>query len=406
MDPIYIVAAKRTPIGAFSGALSTIAAAKLGAIAIEGAIAHCGIDKSYIDEVITGNVINAGQGMGPGRQASILAGIPETTPAYSVNMICGSGMKSIMDAAAHIRASDADIVVACGMENMSQIPYLLPNKIRSGIKLGHQTMEDALIKDGLTDAFQQYHMGVTAENIADKYAISREQQDAFAVQSQHKAGKAISDNTFADEIVPVSISSRKGQVWVNQDEYPKPETNIDTLASLRPAFKKEGTVTAGNASGLNDGAATLILASKEAVEKHHLQPIAEIVSYAQAGVAPEYMGLGPVPAIEKALNKSNCTLDDIEVIELNEAFAAQALGVMTALSDQHKVPLNILQKRTNPNGGAIALGHPLGASGTRILVSLLHELKRSQKQLGLASLCIGGGMGTAVIVRRLSDPVI
>lgn len=400
MEPIYIVAAKRTPIGSFNGALSPVNAPSLGAAAIRGALAQSHLAPSMIDEVIVGNVLSAGIGMGPGRQAAKQAGIPDTVPAYTLNMICGSGMKSVMDAASHIRAGDADIVIACGMESMSQAPYLQSYQMRTGVRMGPLSLEDSIFVDGLTDAFNQYPMGITAENIAEQLDISREEQDAFALGSQQKAATALHSHAFESEIESVTVSHRRKQYTVDVDEYPKTDTTSDSLAKLRPAFKKDGTVTAGNASGINDGAAALILASKSAIERYKLQPLAEIVSYGQAGLSPEVMGLGPVPAIANALEKSSLSLKDIDCFELNEAFAAQALGVVKQLAQKHNVDPHWIQERTNRNGGAIALGHPLGASGGRILVSLIYELERKQEEYGLASLCIGGGMGTAVIIRR------
>ncbi|MEZ9016739.1 acetyl-CoA C-acetyltransferase [Vibrio lentus] len=402
MEPIYIVAAKRTPIGSFNGALSSVSAPTLGAAAIRGAISQCHIDPTLIDEVIVGNVLSAGIGMGPGRQAAIQAGIPETVPAYTLNMICGSGMKTVMDAASHIKAGDAEIVVACGMESMSQAPFVQTHKVRSGVRMGNISLEDSIITDGLTDAFNQYHMGITAENIAESLSISREEQDAFALKSQLSAASALETHGFRSEIEPIEVSLRRKQYTVEFDEYPKADSTSESLARLRPAFKKDGTVTAGNASGINDGAAAIILASKSAVERYQLKPMAEIISYAQAGLSPEIMGLGPVPAIANALEKSDLSLQDIEYFELNEAFAAQAIGVTKQLAEQHNVEQSWILDRTNHNGGAIALGHPLGASGIRILVSLAYQLERKQQNYGLASLCIGGGMGTAVIIKRCS----
>lgn len=402
MEPIYIVAAKRTPIGSFNGSLAPVSAPELGAIAIRGALNQCQLDPTLIDEVIVGNVLSAGIGMGPGRQAAIAAGIPDTVPAYTLNMICGSGMKTVMDAASHIRSGDAEVIVACGMENMSQAPLIQPYQIRTGIRMGNQTIEDSIIKDGLTDVFNQYHMGITAENIAEKLNISREEQDAFALSSQKNAAIALESHGFKTEIEPVNVTHRRLTNCIETDEYPKTNTTAESLANLRPAFKKDGTVTAGNASGINDGAAAIILASKSAVERYQLEPIAEIVGYGQAGVSPDVMGLGPVPAIANVLDKTQLSLNNIEYFELNEAFAAQALGVVKQLAEQHDVDQQWILDRTNHNGGAIALGHPLGASGNRILVSLIYELERQNKEYGLASLCIGGGMGTAVIVRRCS----
>ncbi|MEH6534489.1 MAG: acetyl-CoA C-acetyltransferase [Photobacterium frigidiphilum] len=402
MEPIYIVAAKRTPIGSFNGSLAPVSAPELGAIAIRGALNQCHLDPTLVDEVIVGNVLSAGIGMGPGRQAAIAAGIPDTVPAYTLNMICGSGMKTVMDAASHIRSGDAEIIVACGMENMSQAPFLQSYQMRAGVRMGNQTIEDSIIKDGLTDVFNQYHMGITAENIAEKLNISREEQDAFALSSQKNAAIALESHGFKSEIEPVNVTHRRQTNCIETDEYPKTNTTAESLANLRPAFKKDGTVTAGNASGINDGAAAIILASKSAVERYQLEPIAEIVGYGQAGVSPDVMGLGPVPAIANVLDKTQLSLSNIEYFELNEAFAAQALGVVKQLAEQHDVDQQWILDRTNHNGGAIALGHPLGASGNRILVSLIYELERQNKEYGLASLCIGGGMGTAVIVRRCS----
>ncbi len=400
MEPVFIVAAKRTPIGSFNGALSPLSAPDLGAIAIRAALTQSELDPMIVDEVIVGNVLSAGIGMGPGRQAAIQAGIPETVPAYTLNMICGSGMKTVMDAASHIRSGDAEVVIACGMESMSQAPFLQSHLARTGVRMGQQVVEDSIFVDGLTDAFHQYPMGNTAENIAEKLNISRQEQDEFALNSQMKAAAALDSHAFRSEIESVSVTHRRKQYSVDVDEYPKTETTLESLTKLRPAFIKEGTVTAGNSSGINDGAAALILASKSAVERYQLTPLAEVVSYAQAGVSPEIMGLGPVPAIAKALEKGALSLKDMSCLELNEAFAAQSLGVLKQLSSQHDVDQEWLLERTNINGGAIALGHPLGASGSRILVSLIYELERQQQDLGLASLCIGGGMGTAVIIRR------
>lgn len=401
MSKVFIVAAKRTALGSFGGSLAGVDAATLGATAISGAISAANINPEHIDEVIVGNVISAGQGMGPGRQAAMQAGIPADVPAYTLNMICGSGMKTIMDAASHIKAGDADIVVAAGMESMSSIPYLMPAQTRFGSKMGNMTMVDAMINDGLTDVFGNYHMGITAENIVEKIGITREQQDSFAVASQQKAVTAIEAGRFVDEIAPLEIKVRRKTAVFDTDEYPKANATLEGLAKLRPAFKKEGSVTAGNASGINDGAAALILASEAAVEKHGLEPIAELIAYGQGGLDPALMGLGPVPAIEQALKRANMSLSQVELLELNEAFAAQSLGVMHQLAEQHDVDEAWFADKTNVNGGAIALGHPLGASGGRVTVTLLHEMQKRGLDYGLASLCIGGGMGTAVIVKNL-----
>jgi acetyl-CoA C-acetyltransferase len=400
-ESVYIVAAKRTPIGSFCGALKTIPAAELAGIAIKGALAQAGLAAEHVNEVIVGNVISAGQGMGIGRQAALAAGIPVGVPAYSLNMVCGSGMKTLMDACAHIKAGDADVVVAAGCENMSQIPFVVKGDLRNGHKMGDMALSDLLINDGLTDVFNKYHMGVTAENVVAQENISREQQDALAVASQAKAVAAIEAGHFKAEIVPVEVKTRKETLTVDTDEYPKAGTTTESLARLRPAFKSDGSVTAGNASGINDGGSAIIVASKSAVEKYGLTPLAEVVSYGQGGLNPEIMGLGPVPAIEQALTRAGLTLAQMERLELNEAFAGQALGVVKQLSNQHDIPEPALLEKTNINGGAIALGHPLGASGNRILVTLLYELQRSNSSLGLASLCVGGGMGTAVVLKRV-----
>ncbi|EGR2797365.1 acetyl-CoA C-acetyltransferase [Vibrio navarrensis] len=401
MEKVYIVAAKRTPIGAFGGALKNTSAGELAAVAIKGALAQAQVDVEHIDEVIVGNVVSAGQGMGVGRQASIYAGIPASVPAYTLNMVCGSGMKTVMDAASHIRSGDAEIVVAAGVEVMSQIPFAMPGSVRDGNKMGHLSMQDLLIADGLTDVFNQYHMGVTAENVAKQVGISREMQDQYALASQQKAVAAIEAGKFKQEIVPVEVKQRRETVLFDTDEYPKANATLEGLKGLRPAFDKEGSVTAGNASGINDGASAIILASEHAVKTYGLQPLAEVVSYAQSGLAPEIMGLGPVEAVTKALAKAQLSTDDIDVYELNEAFAAQALGVIHKLAEKHQVSVASIQDKANLNGGAIALGHPLGASGNRILVTLIHELHKQDGQFGVASLCVGGGMGTAVIVKTV-----
>ncbi|ANU38475.1 acetyl-CoA C-acetyltransferase [Vibrio scophthalmi] len=401
MEKVYIVAAKRTAIGSFGGALKNTDAGNLAAVAIKAALEQSQINNEFIDEVIVGNVIGAGQGMSVGRQAAMFAGIPETTPAYTLNMVCGSGMKTVMDAISHIRSGDGDIIVAAGVEVMSQIPFIVPSQIRDGHKMGNMALTDLLINDGLTDVFNQYHMGVTAENVAKEVGITREQQDQYALASQMKAVAAIEGGNFKAEIAPVEVKVRRETLVFDTDEYPKANATLESLQKLRPAFDKEGSVTAGNASGLNDGASAVILASESAVMQHNLKPLAEVVSYAQAGLDPKIMGLGPVPAVTKALTKAELATDDIDCYELNEAFAAQALGVIHRLAEEHNVPVNSILDKANPNGGAIALGHPLGASGNRILVSLIHELNRSNGQYGVASLCVGGGMGTAVIVKSI-----
>ncbi len=401
MEKVYIVAAKRTAIGAFGGSLKNTSAGNLAAVAIKGALEAANLGSDKIDEVIVGNVVSAGQGMGVGRQAAIFAGIPESVPAYGVNMVCGSGMKTVMDAVSHIRSGDAQVVVAAGVEVMSQIPFTVPSSVRDGNKMGNMELKDLLITDGLTDIYNQYHMGVTAENVAKEVGISREQQDAYALASQQKAVAAIEAGKFKDEIVPVEVTQRRETIIFDTDEYPKANATLEGLSKLRPAFDREGTVTAGNASGINDGASAIIVASESAVQAHGLTPLAEVVSYAQSGIDPKIMGLGPVESVNKALKKAELNIQDIDVYELNEAFAAQALGVIHQLAETNQVPVSSIQDKANFNGGAIALGHPLGASGNRILVTLVHELHKQDAQYGVASLCVGGGMGTAVILKAI-----
>nr|WP_319553093.1 acetyl-CoA C-acetyltransferase [uncultured Vibrio sp.] len=401
MEKVYIVAAKRTPIGAFGGSLKNTSAGNLAAVAIKGALEAAKLGSDKVDEVIVGNVVSAGQGMGVGRQAAIFAGIPESVPAYGVNMVCGSGMKTVMDAVSHIRSGDAQVVVAAGVEVMSQIPFTVPSSVRDGNRMGNMEMKDLLITDGLTDIYNQYHMGVTAENVAKAVGITREQQDAYALASQQKAVAAIEAGKFKDEIVPVEVKQRRETVLFDTDEYPKANATLEGLSKLRPAFNREGTVTAGNASGINDGASAIIVASESAVQAYGLTPLAEIVSYAQSGIDPKIMGLGPVESVNKALSKAELNIQDIDVYELNEAFAAQALGVIHQLAETNQVPVSTIQEKANFNGGAIALGHPLGASGNRILVTLVHELHKQNAQYGVASLCVGGGMGTAVILKAI-----
>lgn len=401
MEKVFVVAAKRTPLGSFGGSLKGISAGKLASVAIKGALESSNVSPECIDEVIVGNVISAGQGMGVGRQASIFAGIPESVPAYSLNMVCGSGMKSVMDAVSHIRSGDAQVVVAAGVEVMSQIPFTAPATIRDGHKMGNMNLVDLLVADGLTDVYNGYHMGVTAENIAKEVSLTRAEQDAFALSSQQKAVAAIEAGKFKDEIVPVEVKQRRETVIFDTDEYPKTNATLEGLAKLRPAFDREGTVTAGNASGINDGASALILASESAVKEHNLTPVAEIVSHAQTGLDPKVMGLGPVDSVTNALKKAELSIEDMDLYELNEAFAAQALGVVHKLAEEHNVTKESILDKANVNGGAIALGHPLGASGNRILVTLIHELTKQNGNYGVASLCVGGGMGTAVVVKAI-----
>lgn len=392
MTEVVIVSAVRTPIGAFQGALKDISAPTLGSIVIKEALNRVQLDPSTVDEVIMGNVLAAGLGQNPARQASIQAGLPYTVPAMTINKVCGSGLKAVHLAAQAIIAGDAEVVVAGGFENMSQAPYIMRNA-REGFRMGDQKIIDTLIQDGLWCAFNDYHMGVTAENLCDQYDISRQEQDEFAARSQARASEAISANKFAAEIVPVEIPQRKGEpVIFSQDEYVKHGTTAEKLNGLRPAFKKAGSVTAGNASGINDGAAAVVVMSKQRAFELGLTPLATIVANASAGVDPSVMGIGPVTAVKKALSKANVTLDDMDLIEANEAFAAQAIAVDRELAFNHD--------KLNVNGGAIALGHPIGASGTRILVTLLHEMQKRDAKLGLATLCIGGGQGVATIVQR------
>lgn len=387
-----VVSAVRTAIGSFNGSLSGISATQLGAIVIQGALEKAGVSGDLVDEVIMGNVLQAGLGQNPTRQAAIKAGLSETIPALTINKVCGSGLKAVHLATQAIFSGDADVVLAGGMENMSQAPYLL-EQARSGYRMGDQKVVDSMIRDGLWCAFNDYHMGITAENLAEKYHISKEEQDRFAAWSQQKTDKALAENRFADEIVPVVIPQRKGEPIVfARDEFPRAGVTAEKLAGLKPAFKKDGTVSAANASGINDGAACLLIVSHEKAEELGLKALAVIKANASAGVDPSIMGLGPVPATKKVLAKAGLTLQDIDLIEANEAFAAQSLAVDRELQfDQEKL---------NVNGGAIALGHPIGASGARILVTLIHEMNKRGSRYGLATLCIGGGQGVATVVER------
>ena len=392
MTQAVIVSAVRTAIGAFQGSLKDIPATTLGSIVIKSAIERAGVPVEDIDEVIMGNVLQAGLGQNPARQAALQAGLSTAIPAMTINKVCGSGLKAIHLAAQAIVAGDAEIVVAGGFENMSQAPYILQNA-RDGFHMGDQKVIDTMIHDGLWCATNDYHMGVTAENLCDAYSITREEQDAFAARSQARAAEAISSGRFTDEIVPVEIPQRKGApVIFDQDEYVKAGTTAEKLAGLRPAFKKDGSVTAGNASGINDGAAAVVVMSQERAYELGLKPLATIVANASAGVDPSIMGIGPVSAVKKVLAKANMTLEQMDLIEANEAFAAQAIAVDRELNFDHE--------KLNVNGGAIALGHPIGASGARVLVTLLHEMQKRDVQMGLATLCIGGGQGVATIIQR------
>ena len=392
MKEVVIVSAVRTPVGAFCGGLSNVPAVDLGAIVIKEAMQRAGITGAQVDEVIMGNVLQAGLGQNPTRQAALKAGIPQEIPSWTLNKVCGSGLKAVVCAAQSIIAGDADIIIAGGMENMSLAQYTLP-KARMGYRMGDGKIVDTMVHDGLTDAMNNVHMGVTAENIAKQNGFSREDQDKYSVSSQNRTEAAIKAGRFEEEIVAVSIPQRKGDpIVIDQDGFPRFGTNFEALSKLKPAFAKEGTVTAGNASGVNDGAAAIVVMSKEKAESLGLTPLATITSWASAGVDPLIMGTGPIPATRKALKKAHLTIADIDVVEANEAFASQALIVAKELK--------LDMKKTNVNGGAIALGHPIGASGTRILVSLLHEMKRQSAHRGLATLCIGGGQGIAMIVER------
>jgi acetyl-CoA C-acetyltransferase len=388
-NEVVIAGAVRTAIGTFGGAFVDTAATQLGATVIKEALSRAGVAPDRVDEIIMGNVLSAGLGMNPARQAAIAAGIPDNIPALTVNKVCGSGLKAVALAAQSILLGDADIVVAGGMENMSASPYLLP-KGRYGYKMGHGEILDHMIKDGLWCAMSDCHMGVTAENVAGEYEISRADQDEFSYQSQQKTTQAWERGAFADEIVPVEVKSRKGPVMIDKDEHFRPDTTTEVLGKLRPAFNPAGSVTAGNASGINDGAAAVVVMSRKKAEELGVTPLASIRSYASAGVPPRVMGVGPVPATQKALAKSGLGIGDIDLIEANEAFAAQSLAVGRELGWDWE--------RVNVNGGAIALGHPIGASGARILVTLLYEMKRREAKRGLATLCIGGGQGIAMVV--------
>jgi acetyl-CoA C-acetyltransferase len=390
MTDVVIVSATRTPVGSFSGSLSSVPAHYLGQTVIKSALERAKVDPAEVSEVILGQILTANQGQNPARQASIHAGVPKEVPAYGVNILCGSGLKSVALGYQAILNGDSTIVVAGGQESMSGAPHVA--YLRNGTKMGSVEFLDTMLRDGLMDAFKGYHMGTTAENIAQKWQITREEQDKFAVASQNKAEAAVKSGRFKDEITPVTIQTRKGDVVVDTDEYPRFGATFDGMAKLRPAFSKDGTVTAGNASGINDGAAAVVLMTTDEAKSRGLTPLARIVSWAQAGVDPAIMGTGPIPASRKALEKAGWKVDDLDLVEANEAFAAQAISVNKELGwDTDKV---------NVNGGAIALGHPIGASGGRVLVTLLHEMQKRDAKKGLVTLCIGGGMGIAMCVER------
>ncbi|WP_159999946.1 acetyl-CoA C-acetyltransferase [Roseomonas sp. 18066] len=391
MTDIVIASAARTPVGAFNGAFAGLPAHDLGSIAIKAALERAGIEADAVDEVILGQILTAGAGQNPARQASVNAGIPVERTAFGINQLCGSGLRAVALAAQQIATGDANIVVAGGQESMSQAPHCA--HLRGGVKMGDFSMVDTMIRDGLWDAFHGYHMGTTAENVAQKFQITREQQDEFAYQSQHKAGEAMAAGRFKAEIVPVTVKGRKGDTVFDSDEYPKPETTLAILTKLRPAFAKDGSVTAGNASGLNDGAAALVVMSAAEAARRGITPLARIASWATAGVDPSIMGTGPIPSSRKALQKAGWSIDDLDLIEANEAFAAQACAVNKELGwDTSKV---------NVSGGAIALGHPIGASGARVLTTLLYGMQARGAKKGLATLCIGGGMGVAMCLEAV-----
>lgn len=391
MERVAIVSATRTAIGTFGGSLKDMDPQKLGGIVIEEAVKRAGVEKKDIQEVIMGCVLQAGMGQNVARQASIMAGIPNDVPAFTINKVCGSGLKSVVLGAQSIMLGDRDIVVCGGTENMSKAMYVLP-AARFGARMGHTEVVDTMIKDGLQDAFHNYHMGMTAENLAAKYGIGREEQDKFSVESQNRAEKAIKEGKFKDEIIPVKVKLKKDEVNFDTDEFPRIGTTLEALAKLKPAFKPDGSVTAGNASGINDGAAAFVLMSEKTAKKLGKKPLAYIKSYGEAGVDPSIMGIGPVGATKAAVSKAGIGIKDLGLIEANEAFAVQALSVMRELGLNPAI--------TNVNGGAVALGHPIGASGARILTTLLYEMQKRDVKYGLATLCIGGGMGIAMVVEK------
>ena len=392
MKEVVIVAAVRTAIGSFGGSLKDISAVELGSLVIKNAIERASLRPEQVDEVIMGNVLGAGLGQNVARQMSVHAGVPVTVPAFTINKVCGSGLKAVQLAVQAVLCGDAEVVVAGGAENMSQAPYILPNQ-RWGSRMGNATVVDTMLRDGLTDGFEDYHMGITAENVAEQYGITREDQDNFALRSQNRALEAIETGRFKEEIIPVEIPQRRGESLVfDTDEFPRKDVSLEGLSKLRPAFQKDGSVTAGNSSGINDGAAAVVVMSAEKAKELGVPVLATIKSYASAGLDPKVMGCGPIYASRKALEKAGLTVADLDLVESNEAFAAQSCAVAKEL--------NLDSEKVNVNGGAISLGHPIGASGCRILVTLLHEMQKRDAKCGLATLCIGGGMGTALIVER------
>ena len=395
MQDAVIVSAVRTPVGSFAGDFKDVPATELGAHAVRAALERAGISGDEVEEVVLGCVLQAGLGQNPARQSAIAAGIPKEVPSTTINMLCGSGLKSVAIASQMIRAGDVDVVVAGGMENMTRAPYLLP-AARFGARMGDAELVDSMVHDGLWDAFNDIHMGVTAENLADQYGIGREEQDEFAATSQRKAERAVAEGVFKDEIVPIEVPVKGGTRVVDNDEHPRPGTTAEGLAKLRAAFRGDGgTVTAGNASGVNDGAAAIVVMSARQAQARGLRTFGTVESYASVGVEPRIMGIGPVPAVRKALERAGLELSDVDLFELNEAFAAQSLAVLREL--------DIDAERINPHGGAIALGHPIGASGGRILVTLLHEMQRRKAGRGLAALCVGGGQGQAAVIRHAAN---
>ena len=392
MTEVVIVAAVRTPIGSFGGSLKDISAVDLGSLVIKDAIERAGLEPEQVDEVIMGNVLGAGLGQNVARQMSVHAGVPVTVPAFTINKVCGSGLKAVQLATQAVLCGDAEVVVAGGAENMSQAPYILPNQ-RWGSRMGNATVVDTMLRDGLTDGFEDFHMGITAENVAEQYGITREDQDSFALQSQKRAVAAVEAGRFKEEIIPVEIPQRRGEPLIfDTDEFPRKDASLESLSKLRPAFQKDGSVTAGNSSGINDGAAAVVVMSAEKAKELGITALATIKSYASAGLDPKVMGCGPIYASRKALEKAGLTVADLDLVESNEAFAAQSCAVAKEL--------NLDSEKVNVNGGAISLGHPIGASGCRILVTLLHEMQKRDAKRGLATLCIGGGMGTTLIVER------
>jgi len=396
---VYIVEAKRSAIGSYLGSLKTVKPGDLAGQVIKDLTKN--IDNEIVDEVIVGNILSAGHTQGLGRQAAIFGGMPQSTVGYSVNMLCGSGMKAVLNAVAEIKSGEKDVIIAGGVESMSMAPYLIAPKARFGLGYGDEKLTDS-ISDALTDAFEGYHMGITAEKIAEQFNISRETQDIHAMGSQTKAIAADDAGKFKEEITPITIKTRKGEVVFDTDEYINRNTSLEKLAKLRPAFKKDGTVTAGNASGINDGASFTLIVSEDALKKYNLTPLAEIVGISQVGIDPSVMGLSPAYAIEKLLKKTQVKIDEIETIEINEAFAAQILGVFELLKEKVGLTDKIIDEKINVNGSGIALGHPVGASANRIIVSLIHEMKKQDSKYGLASLCIGGGLGTAVLLKKVN----